>query len=65
MAFELFAFILGIVALIVVLLIDDKNIMPKNNGVSSADEILKYKQLLDQGVITEEEFQNKKKELMG
>ena len=27
---------------------------------SGADEILKYKELLDQGIITEEEFQAKK-----
>ncbi|WP_218976437.1 SHOCT domain-containing protein [Bacillus cereus] len=34
-------------------------------SVSGADEILKYKELLDQGVITEEEFQAKKKQLLG
>ena len=33
--------------------------------VSSADEILKYKQLLDMGVITQEEFDIKKKQLLG
>mgnify|MGYP000931086841 CR=1 FL=1 len=32
---------------------------------SSADEILKYKQLLDSGIITEEEFKLKKKQLLG
>ncbi|ACK93689.1 MULTISPECIES: DUF4429 domain-containing protein [Bacillus] len=32
---------------------------------SGADEILKYKELLDQGIITEEEFQAKKKQLLG
>lgn len=31
---------------------------------SSADEILKYKKLLDMGVITKEEFLKKKKELL-
>ncbi|WP_257150403.1 SHOCT domain-containing protein [Bacillus toyonensis] len=30
-----------------------------------ADEILKYKDLLYQGIITEEEFQAKKKQLLG
>ncbi|MGW6193065.1 SHOCT domain-containing protein [Bacillus cereus] len=35
------------------------------SSVSGADEILKYKELLDQGVITEEEFQAKKKQLLG
>jgi len=45
----------------------------KNNDVveitgstsSSADEILKYKTLLDQGIITQEEFDAKKKQLLG
>lgn len=32
---------------------------------SSADEILKYKQLLDAGAITSEEFEAKKKQLLG
>ncbi|MBQ6884894.1 MAG: SHOCT domain-containing protein [Clostridia bacterium] len=32
---------------------------------SSADEIVKYKALLDQGIITQEEFEAKKKQLLG
>lgn len=32
---------------------------------SSADEILKYKELRDEGIITEEEFQAKKTQLLG
>ena len=32
---------------------------------SSADEILKYKNLLEQGIITQEEFDAKKKQLLG
>ena len=32
---------------------------------SSADEIIKFKQLLDMGVITSEEFDAKKKQLLG
>lgn len=32
---------------------------------SVADEILKFKNLLDQGIITEEEFKKKKSELLG
>ena len=35
-----------------------------NNNNSNADEILKYKNLLDLGAITEEEFNTKKKELL-
>lgn len=34
-------------------------------GGSAADEILKFKQLLDAGAITEEEFNAKKKQLLG
>ena len=33
--------------------------------ISSADEIVKFKNLLDQGIITQEEFDAKKKELLG
>lgn len=32
---------------------------------SAADELLKFKQLLDSGIITQEEFDNKKKQLLG
>lgn len=32
---------------------------------SIADEILKLKKLLDEGIITQEEFDKKKKELLG
>ena len=34
------------------------------NPLSSADEIKKYKELLDSGVITQEEFDSKKKQLL-
>lgn len=34
-------------------------------STSSADEIVKYKNLLDQGIITQEEFDAKKKQLLG
>lgn len=35
------------------------------NNVSNADELTKYKELLDTGVITQEEFNTKKKQLLG
>ncbi|MEH7249764.1 SHOCT domain-containing protein [Neobacillus niacini] len=47
--------------------------MPSNNNeeikekrwfFSAADEIIKYKQLLDLGVLTQEEFDKKKEELL-
>jgi len=41
------------------------NTVVNNVAVSSADEILKYKQLLDTGIISQEEFDAKKKQLLG
>lgn len=38
---------------------------PVVNSASVADEILKFKQLLDMGVISQEEFDEKKKQLLG
>ncbi len=35
------------------------------SGASEADELLKWKSLLDQGVISEDEFKAKKKQLLG
>lgn len=41
------------------------NSAPMNNAVSSVtDELKKYKELLDTGVITQEEFDTKKKQLL-
>lgn len=36
----------------------------KFNNISSADEILKFKQLLDEGIITQEEFDRKREDLL-
>ena len=38
---------------------------PQSAPVSNADEIKKYKELLDSGVISQEEFDAKKKQLLG
>ena len=35
-----------------------------NSNISDADELKKYAELRDQGIITEEEFQDKKKILL-
>lgn len=35
------------------------------NNISAADELLKFKQLLDAGIITQEEFDKKKQQLLG
>lgn len=47
--------------------IEDKVRANKNGSaqVTSADELKKYKDLLDSGVITQEEFDAKKKQLLG
>lgn len=46
----------------------DQNSKPQSdtgNSISGADEILKYKNLMDQGIITPEEFEAKKKQILG
>ncbi|MFL0251231.1 SHOCT domain-containing protein [Clostridium neuense] len=44
---------------------NSKNEMQNNAApISNADEILKYKNLLDNGIITQEEFEAKKKQLL-
>lgn len=70
----LYGWLLFIVAIIHVSLIPDKNAQQTANsfapspalagGQSAADELKKYKELLDAGVITDEEFQEKKKKLL-
>lgn len=58
--FWLFGFFLFLPALIVALLMSDKTQVT----VGSADEIAKYKTLLDNETITREEFEKKKSELL-
>ena len=41
------------------------NTSDKDGTISPADEIKKYKELLDMGAITQEEFDAKKKQLLG
>ena len=68
-----YGWMLFIVAIIHVCLIPDKNApqTPPAGAVhrppprGTADEIMKYKELLDTGVITPEEFEAKKKQLLG
>ena len=61
-------FFLGLIGLTVMLVLEDKNhtktarIPPVE---SVADEIIKYKQLLEEGIITEEGLSAKKTELLG
>lgn len=43
---------------------DNKISNNTSNSISVADEIMKFKKLLDDGIITQEEFELKKKELL-
>lgn len=45
--------------------LNEKESNKNTNHFSAADEILKFKGLLDSGIITEEEFEHKKRELLG
>lgn len=58
--------LLSVIGLVVVLVMQDKSggSLGGSSGISSADELLKYKQLLDAGAITQAEFDSKKKELL-
>lgn len=60
--FLVFAIFFYPIALIVSLLIDDKNLYKSESD--KADALIKYKQLLDEGVITQEEFDKKKSEYL-
>ena len=44
---------------------DEAGKKPLSTSLSVADELLKFKQLLDLGALTEEEFESKKKQLLG
>lgn len=61
-------FFFGIIALII--LLSKPNLYQQNimggmaQNISVADELTKYKDLLDKGAITQEEFDRKKKELL-
>lgn len=74
-----YGWMLFIVAIIHVSIIPDKNAQqsagsqmassipycpPSDLWKSAAEELKKYKELMDQGVITEEEFQAKKEQLL-
>ena len=53
-------FFLGIIGLVVILLLPDKN----SENKRAEDDLMTYKKLLDSGAITQEEFDTKKKELL-
>lgn len=62
-----YGWMLFIVAIVHALVLPDKNEQKKVGNSfsgSSADELLKYKKLLDDEIITQEEFDEKKKQLL-
>ncbi|MEW3513823.1 SHOCT domain-containing protein, partial [Clostridium butyricum] len=44
--------------------IENKNNYRSQNTSSDADELMKFKKLLDMGAITEEEYENKKEQIL-
>ncbi|WP_416353895.1 SHOCT domain-containing protein [Agrilactobacillus fermenti] len=46
-------------------IVEEKNIITKDTQRERFDEIREYKSLLDEGIITQEEFNAKKKDLLG
>lgn len=63
--FLIFAIFFYPAALIVALIIDDKNIDDYDSETDRAEALLAYKKLLDEGAITKEEFDEKKRDLLG
>lgn len=64
-----FGFMLFIVAIVAVMFLKDKNAPEQKSynlphSPSGADELIKYKELLDKGVITQEEFEAKKQQIL-
>lgn len=55
-------FFLTILGIVIMAVVPDKS--GKEKAATSADALLKYKQLLDAGAISQDEFDAKKKELM-
>ncbi len=65
----LFGFFLGLIGLVICTCMSPYNgseiiHKTKEDSISVADELLKYKQLLDTGAITQEEYDKKKQELL-
>lgn len=59
-------FLLSVIGLVVVLVMQDKSGGPPDGsgGTSGADELLKYKQLLDAGAISEEDYRRAKDRIL-
>ena len=61
-AFGVMGFFLAVIGVIIALVIPDKN--DSRHQAAAADSLIKYKELLDKGVITQEEFEKKKNNLL-
>lgn len=59
--FGLMGFFLSIIGLIIALILPDRK---AQRTFQAAEELAAYKRLLDQGAITQEEFERKKRELL-
>lgn len=59
-----YGWMLFIVAIIHASLLPDKNAPAAKPQDNSAEELKKYKELLDAGAITQEEFETKKKQIL-
>lgn len=63
--FGILGFCFGLIVLIVAVVLPDKNVEAVSKDVSAAEALAGYKKLLDDGAITQEEFDKKKSELLG
>lgn len=61
-SYALLGLLTGIIGLIIVFVMPDKT---QGKEASDAEALLAYKKLLDSGAITQEEFDEKKRSLMG
>lgn len=62
--FGVMGFLLSVIGVIIAAVLPNNNETKAVYQANSADSLLKYKQLLDANVITEEEFEEKKRELL-
>lgn len=47
------------------LIVNENNNVQNSVNISDADELKKYKELLDEGIISQEEYEQKKKQILG
>ena len=64
-AFAALGFFFTLIGLIVAAVIPDKNSEMLRKDASAAEALTNYKKLLDEGIITQAEFDDKKRELLG